>query len=99
MGGKRSACSIIGHALDQANADVRTNRYAGALQRGKQRTLRHDTSSPRLQTLLGPLENVDSPSLPNEHVAGEHAGHRAADDNGLFHRPSLYRLLHPQTSA
>src|SRR5438046_1080518 len=89
MSGKSHACAIIGDTLGDADTDIRTNRHAGAPKRGKQRALRHDPGSAPLQSFSGPLEDLDCPSLTNEHVAREHPRHRAPDDNRLFHRPSL----------
>ena len=91
MRSKSHACAIIGHALDQPDPDIGTNRHASTPKRGKQGALGHDAGSARLQALFGPLEDLDRPSLTNEHVAREHSCHRAPDDNRLLHRLSRER--------
>ena len=63
MRSKSHTGAIIGHALDQSDTDIGTNRHAGMPKRGKQRALRHDASSARLQTLFGPLKDSRPPIL------------------------------------
>ncbi len=89
MGGKRGARTVVGGTLGDADADIGTNRDAGPPERGEQRALRHDPCATRLQALPGPLEDLDLPPLANEHVTGEHSGHRTANDNRLRHRSTL----------
>ena len=80
------------HRLHAYHADADVGRNVTPARRSAASSERCARCRPRASGCLGPLKDLDRPSLTNEHAAREHAGHRAADDNRLPHRPSLNLL-------